>query len=360
MIKKKYLIRILSTLIAVFTIGGYFIWTSYVEKVPVDEVKETRSAMLSYLSSPQFTHPEFSYQLTGTKAKLEVYQLDEHLLYFSIKKAEFDSNYTLSALCENPKKVEFAIQHNGISQLGDYSIKSENALFFRFPDSLFKVRKKVNFHVKFDQVKYLVSVKELVNFIQNKSVYGGNYYITRNGEELGVTFGMNHGAFVAVPGEPSMKRFVNVLTKGISSKEKQIQVLLNFVTNKIEYNYREALSGGETLKRPNEVLMSGTSDCSGKTILFASFLEQIGVDYRLAYMKGHIAVFVKGNFPSKNGYLLQIDGTKYHLAEASCPDFNIGETVLSDEAILSVIRYIQKVGKPSIMINKLSNRKFEL
>jgi hypothetical protein len=289
-----------------------------------------------------------------------LYQLDEHLLYFSIKKADFDSNNTLSALCVNPKKVEFAIQNKGVSRLGDYSIQRKNALFFRFPDSLFKVRKKLNFHVTFDKVQYLFSVKELVNFIQNKSVYGGKYYITRNGELKGVTFGMNHGAFVAMPGEPSIKRFVNVLTKGMSSKEKQIQALLNFVTNQIEYSYREALSGGETLKRPNEVLMSGTSDCSGKTILLASFLEQIGVDYRLAYMKGHISVFVRGNFPSKNGYLLQVDGKKYHLAEATCPDFLIGETRLSDESIFSVIRYVQKVGKPSIVINKLSNRKFEL
>ncbi len=357
--KKKFLL-IFTSLFIVFASGGYLFWRTFYHTVPVDSERETRSAMLSYLSNPKFTHPEFSEQLTRTKATLEINQLDEHLLYFSIKEADFEKDKTLSSLCKLPDKVEFATYKKGALQLGDYTFNKDSSLFFRFPDSLFRVRKNLSFRVKYDQSTYTVSQKELVDFIQNETIYGGNYYITRNGEELGLTYGMNHGAFVAMPGEPSLARFVKALTKGIPSKERQIQVLLNFVTNKIKYSYSEAYSGSETLKRPSEVLMSGSSDCSGKTILFASFLEQIGVAYRLAYMKGHISVYVKGNFPKKNGYTLSVDGQKFALAEVTCPDFKIGETVLNDESIFSVIQYIQKVGKPSIIKNNLTNRKFEI
>ena len=339
---------------------GYWVWKSYYYEVPVDHVRETRSSMLSYLSNPQFTHPAFSAQLTGTQATLEINQLDEHQLYFSIKTSDYKANETLKMLCIQPEKVEFAKKKNGKLVLGEYSFTGDSSLFFRFPDSLFRVRNHLQFKVSYAPITYTVSTQELVDLIENKTIYGGKYYITRNGDELGLTYGMNHGAFVAKYGEPSIKRLVTRITHGCATQEDRIQALLNFVTNRIKYSFAEANSGSETLKRPSEVLMSGTSDCSGKAILFASFLEQIKAEYRLAYMKGHISVFVKGRFPMTNGYALTVDGQQFVLAEVTCPDFHIGKTILEEGTIFSFVHYVQKVGNPSVVLNKVTGRKFEL
>jgi len=59
------------------------------------------------------------------------------------------------------------------------------------------------------------------------------------------------------------------------------------------------------LKRPNEVLMSGQSDCSNKAILLGSLLEQLGEDYLFVYTPDHITVAVKQDgFPASNRLFL--------------------------------------------------------
>jgi hypothetical protein len=356
--KKSWIIGL--TILATLVIIGLIVSKSYSQETPIDIVKERRLTMISYLSNPIFTNDDFCEQLTQTKAKLEINQLDESKLYFSIKKDAFEGEKTIKKLCIDSKKVEFAKLKNGDLELGNYRFYDTTALFFRFPDSLLKVPKKIQFHVNYKPFEYTVSDQELSNFISNKSIYGGSYYITKNGKKDGNVYGMNHGAMVSINNEPSLQRFTKQLIKKCKTHEQKIQALLSFVTNQIAYNFSEANSGGETLKRPNEVLLSKSSDCSGKTILFASFLEQINADYRLVYMSGHISVFVKGKFESSNKYLLKADGATYHLAETTCPDFIIGETVLNDATIFSFTQFIQKVGKPSIVKNSLTNQKFEL
>lgn len=352
---------IVTSILSVFVILGLLLQFLFSkEETTIDPEKEMRLTMISYLSNPVFTNADFCEQLTQTKANLEINQLDERKLYFSIKKADFKEKETLKRLCIDQKKVEFAKQKNGILELGNYRYNDTSALFFRFPDSLLRVPKKLKIKIAYKEATYTITDQELSDYINNKSVYGGEYYITRNGVELGSTYGMNHGVMVGVKNEPSLKRFVTKLTRKCKTKEEKIQHLLHFVTNSIAYNFNEAYSGGETLKRPNEVLMSKTSDCSGKTILFASFMEQIDAVYRLVYLKGHICVFVKGDFPSHNKYTLKTDDGIFHLAETTCPDFKIGETILDEGSMFSFIQYVQKVGKPSIVTNLTTKKKFEL
>ena len=78
-----------------------------------------------------------------------------------------------------------------------------------------------------------------------------------------------------------------------------MQRVLDFVSREIRYDQREAAYDFELLKRPNEVLMSGESDCSNKTILLGSMLEQLGEDYLFVYLPHHITVAVpQGDFSS--------------------------------------------------------------
>ena len=356
--KKRWIIVLTALSMAVGI--GLIVLKSYSQEKPIDYDIERRLTMISYLSNPIFTNDDFCEQLTHTKAKLEINQLDERKLYFSIKKEAFEGEKTIKKLCIDSKSVEFSKVKNGNLELGNYRFNDTTALFFRFPDSLLRVPKKIQFQVNYKSFNYTISDKELSNFISNKSIYGGNYYITKNGKKDGNIYGMNHGAMVSIKNEPSLQRFAKQIIRQCKTHEQKIQTLLTFVTNQISYNFDEANSGGETLKRPNEVLMSKSSDCSGKTILFASFLEQINADYRLVYMSGHISVFVKGKFESRNKYLLKADGATFHLAETTCPDFIIGETILNDGTIFSFTQFIQKVGKPSIVKNSLTKRKFEL
>jgi transglutaminase superfamily protein len=108
----------------------------------------------------------------------------------------------------------------------------------------------------------------------------------------------NHGALVANPQETSLRRFVNDLTRDIQpdtagAREARVQRVLDFVSREIKYDMREATYNFELLKRPNEVLMSGESDCSNKAILLGSLLEQLGEDYLFVYTPDHITVAVK-------------------------------------------------------------------
>jgi hypothetical protein len=357
---KKKIWIIASLVLVVLAIITLTFWMFASTEEQGDFEKERRSAMISYLSNPSFTNSDFSAQLTKTKAKLEINQLDERKLYFSIKKTEFDEKNTIKRLCLDPKKVEFASLNNDRLILGDYSFRDTACLFFRFPDSLFRIQNKLKFKIDYDQYSYTVTDEELTDFLFNRTVYGGEYYLTRNGGDQEIAYGMNHGVMVAKKNEPSLQRFVKKLTSHCETQEEKIQALLNFVTTRIKYSFNEAYSGRETLKRPNEVLMTGTSDCSGKTILFASFLEQIGADYRIAYMEKHITVFVKGNFKATNGFILNVDNETYYLAETTCPDFIIGESALTEGTLFSFVRYIQKVGSPSIVTNCVTKKKFEL
>jgi hypothetical protein len=157
----------------------------------------------------------------------------------------------------------------------------------------------------------------------------------------------NHGAMVAKPGEPTLQSLVKQLVKEEKDTSKQIQILLDFVTNEINFNYREMYATYEVLKRPNEVLLTRSSDCSGKSILFASLLEQIGADYHFAYLKDHLCVIVNGTFPSDSVHTYQVNKKSYQLAETTLPGFKIGVTQLEQPMFWHKILFTQKPSRDS-------------
>jgi hypothetical protein len=168
---------------------------------------------------------------------------------------------------------------------------------------------------------------------------------TRSG--LPVIFA-NHGAFVARPEESSLRRFVDELTRDIpadgeDAREARVQRLLDFVSREITYDMREATYNFELLKRPNEVLMTGESDCSNKTILFGSLLEQIGEDYLFVYTPDHITVAVRqGHFPLRNGLSLTWEGQTWLIAEGTAPGFRIGIDRVRGEEHLKQFKHVQR------------------
>ena len=205
-----------------------------------------------------------------------------------------------------------------------------------------------------------MSLEELAGFLSNESVFSGRLYaiekIIERGDDLVIA---NHGAFVAHPDEPSLTRFVNEMTQKVVTDEKLAQDLLDFVTREIRYDGRDEIRNAEVLKRPNEVLMTRASDCSGMTVLYASLLEQTNIDYRLIYLPKHITVAVNGNFPNENGLRFSIQGKNYSIAEVTIPGFQIGRTNILDSYSPSDIKYVQNPKKDSEILDFKTKKPLE-
>jgi len=270
------------------------------------------------------------------------------MLYFSIPEKGFKKE-TLNALTKDPNHLEFGRLQEGNLVLGNYVYSKPGNYFFRFPAKDFKVNEKNKIKINFGKINYEISLPELSDYINNKNIHGGNLHFKIGEQEDGEErVASNHGAFVARKKEKSLERLVNQLKKGSQSKEETAQRLLDFVTEKIEYNFSEAISSVETLKRPNEVLMTRKSDCSGKAILYASLLEQTEIDYRLIYFRNHIALAVKGNFEDENNLSFNLGKDTYSLAETTASGFKIGTSKLKTKIKIEDINFIQKPSEPSI------------
>jgi len=311
-----------------------------------ENVPRIREAVINYMSDPAFINSDFTRQLTSTEAELQMYNVDEKMLYFSIPKKDFDSSTTIRRLCNNLSVVEFGKEENGRIYLGKYSLLGSDKFFFRFSKDDFKIDTAKIIRIEFGNYYYTVSMNELADFSFNKSIYGGKLDLLP-GEIIKAA---NHGAMVAKKDEPSLMRLVSQITGGETINEKIAQMLLNFVSGSLKYNDKEAIGKYEILKRPNEVLMTGKSDCSGLVILYASLLEQAGIDYQLLYYTGHISVGVEGDFPKTNKLNFELNGKTFFIAETTAKDFVIGESLLSEEIDLRDIKYTQKPGVNSELI----------
>lgn len=296
------------------------------------------------MSEPTFRCKDFVQQVTGTEADLKLYDMDERTLYFSINKRDYDSSTTLNKLTIDRNAVEFGFEQNGDVFLGAYTLKGTGRLLFRFPKNDFRPDNTRVVTVKLPNgIEYTQTMNELADFADDISVYGGKI----DPEAKKNKYLADHGAFVSVPGEKSLTRLVKLLVKDGSSKEETAQKLLDFVTSTISFSRKEAYGGYEVLKRPNEVLMTGVSDCSGLTVMYASLLEQAGIEYLLVYSPGHISVAVEGKFKNTNGLVISFEGKKYSIAETTINGFIIGNTVLQQKDITNEISFLQKPGKNS-------------
>ena len=315
----------------------------------VDE--RARDAVLSCLAYPGFVGTKVSEQVLGP-VHLELLQVSDKEVYFSApeKLAEpFES--LVARFIIDSKRIVMAEDDNGRLRIGKYSLlrSADKHLFFKTPVDNIKFDTATVLKFPFKQATYTLDMRELENFLQNKSIFGGRMNArmeqTRAGQP--VMFA-NHGAFVANPQEPSLRRFVDELTRDIQpdtegAREARVQRVLDFVSREIKYDMRVTTYNFELLKRPNEVLMSGESDCSNKTILLGSMLEQLGEDYLFVYTPDHITVAVKqGNFPAGNGLFLAWQGEVWLIAEGTAPGFRIGVDHVQEEARLKQFQHVQR------------------
>jgi len=315
--------------------------------------ERTRDAVLSCLAYPGFAGTKVAEQVLGP-VHFELLQMTDKEVYFSAPAPEkvgatFES--LVGRFIIDAKRIVMAQDDEGRLRLGKYSLQrsAEKDVFFKTPVDNIRFDNQMVLKFPFKQVTYTLDMRELEDFLMNKSIFGGRMNARMEQTRAGrpVIFA-NHGALVANPQETSLRRFVNDLTRDIQpdaagAREARVQRVLDFVSQEIRYDLREATYNFELLKRPDEVLMSGESDCSNKAILLGSLLEQIGEDYLFVYTPDHITVAVKqGGFPASNGLFLGWQGEVWLIAEGTAPGFRIGVDHVQEEWRLKQFQHVQR------------------
>ena len=344
---------------------AFFAYRSNQERVKVardlraeQQFRDTTVLMLAY---SRFSGNEFREQILG-KGRLERFERVNEDLYFSYPPAgreEFDE--FLNKFFVDKNKIEMARETGGKLELGGYSmqIADQKPYFFRSSLKNFKIDSTQTLTFPYKTVNYTLNLRETKDFLDNTQIYGGNLAAdaTQRSEDPIILFA-NHGIMVGKPNEPSLQRLVKDILKDTpDNRESKIQRLVDFVSQEIEYSYSEAVGRSETLKRPNEVLMTRNGDCSNKTILLASLLEQIGEDYLLLYCPRHITVAVpQGNFANENKMDFEWENKNWLIAETTLPNFQVGVTKVDGFDRITPVNFVQRPKEKNLIFDANSMR----
>ena len=344
---KKWLIGAAALVVIAGAAYGLFLWSTPAkvtdDEILADEVRQTTVLMLDYKT---FSGDEFRQQILG-KGRLERYVKVNDEAFFTFPQTdpqEFDE--FISKYFYDRTKIEFGKKADGVIKLGDYEapMSPRYGEFFRTNLGNIRIEPRQTLNFPYATVNYTLSLEEMRNYANNSQTYGGKLITQAPSRSNRPTMIFaNHGIMVAKPEEPSLRRLADELLKDVTpTREARIQRLVDFVSAEIEYSYTEAVGSRETLKRASETLMTRTGDCSNKTILLASLLEQIGEEYVLLYCPQHITVAVpQGGYPNNNKLDFTWNGKPWVIAETTLPGFQVGVTKVNDFSRLTRVEYVQ-------------------
>jgi hypothetical protein len=337
--------------LVVIVVAAYaVVW--YLKPVPPSyaEVlaREVRDNTVLLLDFPTFSGEEFREQVLGKGRLLRYVKVNDEAFfaYPEAEQQEFDA-FVANNFYDRAR-LEFARDDgDGVLRVGDYKIPASSyaKYFFRTNLANIHVDPALTLTFPYTSATYTLSLEEMNNFLNESTLYGGKM-IARTAERTNrpITIFANHGIMVARPEEPSLKRLTDALLKDVApDREARVQRLVDFVSSEIEYNFIEGFGTRETLKRASETLMTRNGDCSNKTILLASLLEQIGEDYIILYCPQHITIAVpQGNYSIDNKLDFTWSDRSWVIAETTLPGFQIGTTQIADKARLQTVRYVQE------------------
>lgn len=327
------------------------------EQIRAEEIRDNTVLLLDYA---RFTGDEFREQILG-RGRLETFNRRDNDAYFTYPESESQEfNDFVARFFYNPERLEFAKENDGRMELGNYRLSyyaSDTTRLFRTKLDNVKIPADQSVSFQYKNVNYTASLAELLDLTNNSQVYGGKMMTQASSrrDEPQYVFA-NHGIMVARPNEPSLKRLSDELLKDAGEdREARIQRLVDFVSSEIEYSYAEALGGQETLKRPNETLMTRNGDCNNKSILLASLLEQIGEEYILLYCPQHITVAVpQGSFVNENKLDFTWNQKPWVIAETTVAGFQVGRSKLTEPDRLNSVEYVQDPKLPDVIFDASS------
>ncbi len=308
-------------------------------------------ALISDTLSRILWHPDIDFRgLDQTKK----------LLYFIAKK-QLKKSEMLQLLTIDSNLIEYAPCDSGICEFGGMRGKIDGYYAFRIPTKNLKVDTGKVLYYKYFETKMAFPFTELMQELDTS--YFNNYLKAVN---LSVyfehpTFASNIGAYISKRNtDKAIKKLAEKITAGKSSNEEKAQALLQFVTNTITYSYEDLWYESEIVKRAHEVLLSGDGDCSAKTTLYASLLEQCAIPYCLLYFQNHVNVGVLGNFAEENGYIQTIKDKRYAIAETTSENFIIGKTKLSNDALIKKLLFYQMPSTSADIMDAKTHEPFQL
>jgi len=355
--KAIYLIAVLAFLV-LGGIGYGLYW--YTSPMPVDPKEvvaaEIKESVVLLLAQPTFSGDDFRSQLLG-RGRLEKYAWREKTAYFTYPESpEPEFQEFLTKYFADAAKIEFGKLEHGRVVLDSYKMTPSPgaARFFKTTTDNFKLDTAQSVTIPFNGVNYVASLEELRRLTNNSLLYGGKL-ITQAPErkDQPIIVFANHAIMVSRPDEPTLKRLTDELLKDVGNdREARIQRLVDFVSGEIAYSYTEAVGARETLKRANETLMTRSADCSNKTILLASMLEQINEEYILLYCPQHITVAVpQGNYSIENGLDFTWNQKPWVIAETTAPGFQIGKSMVVDPNRLTSVQYVQNPKNSNVIFD---------
>ena len=324
------------------------------KKEEISAYEKLQRQTINFIAQPTFSGDYIFYKITSAKANLEMYYYDIQQAYFTCNKQDYVPE-NLNKFIINMDCVVVAQLKNNRLELGTKLYTDTSKVFFKMPVSNFKVDSNRVIDTRYDDLTYKVTLPQIFNFSNLKSAIGGGaIVISEDNHHF-----MNHGSVVAKKNEASLNDFVKQVTKNETTAEAKAQTLLNFVSQKIEYNQNEANNGYETIKRPDEVLFTKNSDCSGKAILYASLLQQLDVKWSLFYFEHHICVGVAGKFNESNPHKFKLNGADYYMAEITDPNAIIGVDSWKGEMNETNLEYYQLSDSSSNVYSYKTNKKLE-
>lgn len=360
---------VLIAVVALVVLAG-IAYTGYrlTSPVPPDpaliRASEIRENMIFMLAQPSFSGEEFRRQLIG-EGRIEKYRWREKEAYLTFpESAEEDFQEFLRTYVVDLSKVDFGTVEDGRIKIDDYTLTPSPVAkrFFKTTSDNLRLDTTKSLIFPFAAVNYTVSLDELSNFANNSQLYGGKMVakVPERRDEPQMVFA-NHGIMVTKPGEPSLKRLIEDLLRDVADdREARIQRLVDFVSTDIEYSFTEAVSSREKLKRASETLMTRSADCSNKTILLASLLEQIGEEYILLYAPQHITVAIpQGSYANENKLDFTWDRRPWLIAETTAPGFQIGKSMVKEPNRLTNVQYIQDPKNSNVIHDAHSYRILE-
>ncbi len=207
---------------------------------------------------------------------------------------------------------------------GDLKIRETDKILFRTHDYNLRVpHDNLGLRFTYRKSKPMWTLEEIQN--QNEDSYYYNFlpYVYDNKSQL---YFFNHAKYISPKNNAFLQKFLDERINQKNSKDNQVDQIFRFVTDSIEYIYIDYWYQKDLGIMPYETLLSCRGDCSAKSVLFASLLEQIGAEYCLFFYDGHMNVGVKkANPTSKDIFYIRVENEKYYIAETTEPQFIIGQ-----------------------------------
>lgn len=327
--------------------------------IRLDETKAQQTAIY-YLYHRALIADTFSRTLWNMPIDFRGMDSEKRLLYFIFKR-DLGRAKVLQAMAIDTSNLEFAPCDSGVCDFGGMSGVIDGYYAFRIPISNLKIDSNIQFKCNLAKDSFYVSFAE-VSQVRDSAItypFENHIEISKFIHQSGAA--SNIGSFISMKDKDIIiKRLALKLTEGLTTKEEKAQKLLDFVSEQIAYSYEDHWYQTEITKRAHEVLIAGEADCSGKSTLYASLLDQCSIPYSLLYFDHHINVGVRGNFKNENAYTFKIKKDIYYMAETTVPLFQIGESKLQNHEILDKVLFYSRPTQSKYVYDAITNEKLVL